>query len=204
MPVSGAGTDFTLSIGLGLQPAYSHAALGVYLWVKDNEGHDTGWVQTGSWSMPVGNNPPTVVSGAPTSTTSTPQTFTFVARDVDGYADISRVYFLINPNPGIPVNTCHGFYDRASNAFYLFNDSLTTLMGPLSPGASATLQNSQCVLHGSSSMPVSGAGTDFTLSIGLGLQPAYSHTALGVYLWVKDNEGHDTGWVQTGSWLTGT
>jgi hypothetical protein len=196
--VSTAGTDLTINIGLGLQPAY-RGTLGVYLWVKDNEGHDTGWVQTGNWTLPAGNSPPSVVSGTPASTSSTPTTFTFVARDPDGYADIYRIYFLINPAPTVPLNTCHGFYDRPSNAFYLYNDSLTILQGPLLPGASGTLQNSQCVLYGSSSALISAAGTDLTINIGLGVQPTYKG-ALGIYLWVKDNESHDTGWVQTGIW----
>ena len=59
------------------------------------------------------------------------------------------MYFLVNPTPSIPQNTCHGFYDRATNGIYLYNDALTVLLGPLTPGTSGTLQNSQCVVYGS-------------------------------------------------------
>src|SRR5262249_18779015 len=102
--------------------------------------------------------PPSVVSGTPSVSTITPQTFTFTGRDPDGYSDIYRMYFLVNPTAEIPVNTCHGYYDRASNGLYLYNDALTVAMGPLTPGSSATLQNGQCVVYGSSSVLLSAAG----------------------------------------------
>ena len=49
--VSASGTDLMLNLGLGLRVAFTSAAEKVYFWVKDNEGHDTGWVQTGSWAL---------------------------------------------------------------------------------------------------------------------------------------------------------
>jgi uncharacterized repeat protein (TIGR01451 family) len=194
---SGSGTDVIVAIGLGLRGSFAASAKNVYLWVKDNEGHDTGWVQTGIWNPP--SNSPSVVSGIPASAAGSPQVFVFTARDADSYADIYRIYFLVNPNPSVPANTCHGLYDRAANALYLYSDGLTALLGPLTPGASGTLQNSQCTLYASSSL-LSEAGTDVTISIGLGLQPGYAATPQNVYLWVKDNEGHGTGWVQTSTW----
>ena len=103
------------------------------------------------------------------------------------------MYFLINPNAAIPANTCHGYYDRAANVLYLYKRRLTVLLGPLTPGTGSTLQNSQCVVSGSTSSLVSGSGTDLTVNIGLGVQGGYSGTNQNVYLWVKDNEGHDTG-----------
>src|SRR5205814_2357506 len=123
------------------------------------------------------------------SPTTTPQTFTFTGRDPDGFADILRIYFLINTSPSIPTNTCHGFYDRSSNGLYLYNDTLSSLMGPLTPGAAGQLQNSQCVVNGATSALVSAAGTDLTFKLGLSLQGAYLGTNQNVYLWVKDNEG---------------
>ncbi len=197
--VSATGTTLSLKIGLGAEGGYANTTQGVYLWVKDNEGDDTGWVQTGTWKT---NNVPSVVSGAPASATGPSATFTFVAGDPAGYADINNVYFLVNPTPGVQQNTCHGFYNRASNAFYLYNDVLTLAMGPLTPGTAGTLQNSQCILYGSSSGLLSAAGTNLTLNIGLGTEGKYASTTQGVYLWVKDNEGDDTGWVQTGTWKT--
>jgi hypothetical protein len=195
--VSATGTNLTLNIGLGVEGGYANTTQGVYSWVKDNEGDDTGWVQTGTWTT---SHVPSVVSGAPASATSASATLTFVAGDTAGYADINNVYFLVNPTPNVQQNTCHGLYNRASNVFYLYNDALTVAMGPLTPGSAGTLQNSQCILYGSSSGLVSATGTTLTLNVGLGVQGEYANTTQGVYLWVKDNEGDDTGWVQTGAW----
>ena len=50
---------------------------------------------------------------------------------------------LREPDAAVPQNTCHGFYDGASNGIYLYNDALTALLGPLTPGTSGTLQNGQ-------------------------------------------------------------
>jgi hypothetical protein len=170
----------------------------VYLWVKDNENHDTGWVQSVDWSLPSANQPPAVLSGTPSNATVSPQTFTFVARDPDGAADISTVYWLVNGNSSIPQQTCHGFYVRATNALYLYNDTLTGVLGPLIPGSSATLQNSQCVVSGNGSSAAA-SGTDLILKLTLGSQGNYVN-GKNVYIWVKDNANHDTGWIQTSAW----
>ena len=89
---------------------------------------------------------------------------------------------------------------RHSNAFYFYNDAVTVFSGPLSPGSAATLQNSQCILHGATSTPVSGSGTGLTVTPGMSLQRAYGLGRKNVYLWVTGNAGTGTGWVQTGTW----
>ncbi|MBL8239298.1 MAG: hypothetical protein JNM66_17870 [Bryobacterales bacterium] len=87
-----------------------------------------------------GNNPPVFISGSPGVTIATPQTFSFTARDTNGAADISRIYFLVNTSANIPANVCHGFYDQGANAFYLFNDNLSAVFGPLYAGGGDDLQ----------------------------------------------------------------
>lgn len=88
------------------------------------------------------------------------------ARDMDGASDITRLYFLINPTPNIPQNTCHGFYDRIANALFLYNDGLTAITGPLTPGAAQAIQNSQCAINGAATTVVTTA-TDLTLNLNL-------------------------------------
>ncbi|MBL8235968.1 MAG: hypothetical protein JNM66_01010 [Bryobacterales bacterium] len=199
-PVSGAGTDLTLTLSMSLQSAYAASPRNVYLWVTDNANTGTGWVQVNTWGAAAPPQPPTVVSGTPANPSGSPQTFTFVARDANGFTDINRVYFQVHTSPTVPANTCHGFYDRPTNAFYLFNDALTALTGPLTPGSAGTLQNSQCVLHGAASTPVSGAGTDLTLTLSMSLQSAYAATTRNVYLWVTDNANTGTGWIPVSAW----
>ena len=103
------------------------------------------------------NQPPSVVSGTPAAATATPQTFAFTGRDPNGYADIARMYFLVNPSACDLAEHLPRFYDRAGNGIYLYNDALTALQGPLTPGTSGTLQNGQCVIYGSTSSLVSAA-----------------------------------------------
>jgi hypothetical protein len=196
--VSGSNTDLTMGLNMTLLGAYDTTTQNVYFWAKDLTNNDTGWVKTTTWNP---NNPtmPSVVSGTPSNPTGSPQLMTFVGRDPQGFGDIYRLYFLINANATIPVNTCHGFYDRISGAVYLYNDALTGLLGPLTPGAASSIQNSQCKIEGTGSQ-VSGAGNDLTVRLSMSLQGSYAGTTKNVYLWVKDNANNDTGWVQTGTW----
>jgi hypothetical protein len=62
------------------------------------------------------------------------------------------------------------------------------------------LQNSQCTIDGATSSLVSAVGTNVSIAIGFNLQGSYLGTSQNVYLWVKDNENHETGWVRTGTW----
>lgn len=142
---------------------------------------------------------PTVVSGNPSNAFGSPQRLTFVGSDPDGAENIFRVYFLVNNSTGIPVNTCHGFYDRPTNSMYLYNDSLTGLLGPLPVGTPGSIQNSQCRVDGATSF-VSTAGNSMTVTFGMSLQGTYAATAKNVYIWFKDLQNNDTGWVQTGVW----
>jgi uncharacterized repeat protein (TIGR01451 family) len=199
--VSAAGTDVTVNVGLGLQPGYAASPKNVYLYISDNEGHNSGWMQTGTWALPARNTAPSVVSGSPATSSTTPQTFTVTVRDGDGYGDVNNLYFLVNSGLNISQATCLGLYVRSSNALYLYNDALTTPMGPLTPGSGGTLQNSQCVVYGATSSLIAAAGTDITLNLGLGLQASYGANSKNVYVYVDDMEGHNSGWVQTGSWI---
>lgn len=201
-PVSGTGNDLTLTLGLGLNGSFGTASKNVYFWVVDAEDNGTGWVQTGTWAPAavVPNQPPVIVSMQPASASGSPQTFTAVARDPNGFANLQRVYFMVNPNTSIGTGTCHGFYDRALNAFYLYNDALTVLQGPLTPGGAGALSNGQCAIQGAGSVPVSGAGTDLTLTMAMSLNGTFGTASKNFYLWAVDAENNGTGWVQAGTW----
>ena len=55
-------------------------------------------------------------------------------------------------------------------------------------------------MHGGTSQLVSASGADLTLRLGLSLQGTFAASTKNVYLWVRDNEANDTGWVQTVTW----
>jgi len=194
-----AGTDVMLNLNLGSPGTFVNGGKNVYLLVTDNEAHATGWVQTGTWTLTAVNPAPTVVSGTPAIATASPQTFAFTARDPNGFSDIANVYFLVNGSPTVAANTCHGLYNRATNALFLYNDTLTVALGPLTPGSAGSLANSQCVVNGIGSS-VTMAGTDVMLNLNLGSPGTFVNGGKNVYLFVTDNEAHATGWVQTGTW----
>lgn len=201
--VSAIGTDLVLRIGFTLTGAFSSTSQKVYLWAVDAENNGTGWVQTSNWTLST-NQPPQVVSGAPVAPVGSPQTFSMAVRDPNGYTNLNRIYFLVNSTATVPMGSCHGFYDRATNLIFLYNDGLTALLGPLTPGSGSTLQNSQCTLDGATTQVVSASGTDITLNLGLSLRGTFASSAQKIYLWVTDNEANGTGWVQTGTWTSGT
>jgi len=192
-------TDLMIILNMTRLGTYAITTQNVYVWVKDNEAHETGWVQTGTWgSIPA--NAPVVVSGTPVSSTSANQLFTFTGRDLDGYLDIENIYFLINTSATITANNCHGYYNRSTNKLWLYNDAATGFLGPLTPGNNAVLENSQCSITGLNSSIVAGPGTDLVLNLAMVLKGAYTTGTQKVYLWVKDYERMETGWIQTGTW----
>jgi len=183
-------TDLTLNLNLTIKTT---AATNAYLWPVDTQNTGSGWVRTASWSLAAPNQPPTVVNRQD-GFSGSPSTVTFTARDFNGYTDIQRLYFLINTDTNIPQNTCHGFYDRAANALFLYNDSTTALV----PG----LQNSQCALDASTfRIDTSIDARDLIISLKMSLKPPFANTAKNVYLWALDSQNAETGWVQTGQWF---
>jgi hypothetical protein len=199
--VSSSGTDLVLQLGIGLTGSFATAPKGIYLWVVDAGATGTGWIQTGTWTPGAsGPQPPAVVSGTPVNPVGSPQTLTLTGRDANGATDISRVYFLLNGTATIPANVCHGFYDRTVNGVFLYNDALSVLQGPLTPGSGGAIRNSQCEISGSTTALVSSSGTDLVLQLGMKLQGPFATGTQKVYLWVVDAGGNGTGWVQTGTW----
>jgi hypothetical protein len=122
-----------------------------------------------------------------------------IGRDGDGFADIGRVFFLINTTAAITPNSCHGYYDRVTNTIVLYNDALSATTAPLVLGSPGTAQNSQCSVNAATSL-AGGAGTDLTLLLSVTKLGAFANATHNVYFWVKDKAGNDTGWVRTATW----
>ena len=113
---------------------------------------------------------PSVVSTAPTSGTGPTQTFTVQFYDVNGFGHIYPIIILAETPQ--TLNSCAVQYDPVSRGFYLSGDALGTL-GPIAPGSSGTLQNSNCLLDGSRSS-VSGSGDSLTVTVALTFQSSFS------------------------------
>lgn len=136
---------------------------------------------------------------SPSASTSATETFRITGRDANGFSDIERLYFLVNTSVALPPGTCHGFYDRPSNAVFLYNDALTALVGSVTIGVAGTVQNSQCSIHGAASS-VSVSGTDVVLTLTLTRQGAYATGGKNLYIYVTDTVGLGSAWTLASTW----
>ncbi|MBL8239297.1 MAG: hypothetical protein JNM66_17865 [Bryobacterales bacterium] len=197
--VSASGTDLTLNIRIGLIGSFAATSQKMYVWIVDNGQAGTGWIQTSSWNL-ITPYTPSLLSSSPAVVNASPQTFSFTGRDQNGAADIDRLYFLVNTTPTTAMNGCHGFYHRATNSLFLYNDALTVAMGPLPAGSAGTLANSQCTIYGTGSGQVSAVGTDLAVNIRIALNGAFAADDKTMFVWITDNSGLGTGWVATSQW----
>jgi GBS Bsp-like repeat-containing protein len=109
-----------------------------------------------------GNLAPSVVSVAPSSGSGTSRTFSLTYSDPNGWQDIAHAEFLINAGFS-GANACYVSYDRAYNTLGLADDSGTYWLGFITPGSSASLENSRCRILGSGAS-TSGSGTNLTVT----------------------------------------
>ena len=199
---SETGNAFTLLAGVTLSRGFLATPRKVFGWAQDRQANDTGWTQLSSWSYTVvAGQPPALVIPSLGTLTSPTSTISVHATDADGAANIQRLYFLVNSNTAIPPNTCHGFYDVALAAYYLYDDALGSLLGPLAPATNGSIGNSQCRINGASSLPPVLTAGDVRLNTSITLTGAYATRHQNVYFWVVDQQGLGTGWGQTQSWI---
>ncbi len=194
---SGAGNTLTVAFSITFKPAFS-SLQNVYGFAADSGGNVSGWQLLGTWTgaAPL-NTPPTANSVSPASGTGVSQTFTFKYSSVNGSGYLSTVYGLINGAINA-AGGCFVYYLPATNALYLFNDSGSSAEGPLTPGSSSTLANSQCTLNGTGSS-ASGAGNTLTVAFSITFKPAFS-SLQNVYGYASDSGGNVSGWQLLGTW----
>jgi sugar lactone lactonase YvrE len=180
-----AANIVTLSLTLAKKTTQS---ANLYLWVTGGTGNGTGWLPVATWNFSNQRQPPALVSVNPRATPAVSQTFTIIARDPDGAANLSRIYFLLNPTPTIPQNTCHGFYDRVLNNVYLYSDGLTNF---------SSLSNSQCSVDAFNATITS--ATDLTLNLTLTKK---AFPLANFYVWITDNDANGTGWLLASTMAT--
>src|SRR5262249_17805730 len=140
---SGSGNTLTVNVSVTFAAGFA-GQKNVYLSAGNIAGQNSGWQNLGTWTVGGGTNPPpTADSVSPNSGGGSSQLFTFVYSDPRGYTDLHGMFALFNSSQN-PANACYVLYSRPTNALYLMADNGSTLMGPVVPGSSATLQNTQC------------------------------------------------------------
>jgi hypothetical protein len=141
--------------------------------------------------------PPTVISLAPSSGSGLTQVFTGVYSDPNGTGDLASVRILFNTAVA-GANACYVFYYPASNALYLENNADNGALGPLTPGSSSSISNTQCKLAGTGSSS-SVSGDNLTLNVALTFSSTFT-AQKNVYLLAAENNGTNSGWAQKGTW----
>ena len=140
---------------------------------------------------------PQAVSVSPSSGSGTAQTFRFTWSDANWYQEMRWVFALFHTQLS-QAGACYLQYNHDQNTLWLRDDAGAAWLGPVSLGATATLQNSQCSVAAASST-ASGSGTTLTLDVALTFKGEFAGTK-NIYMYAADTSGLNSGWQTRGSW----
>lgn len=194
---SGSGTTLTLDLALTFKSTFG-GTKNVYMNAEDAMGLSSGWPRRGTWT--VAGFTPEAVSVSPTGGSGTAQNFQFTFRDGDGFEQLGWVHALIH-NSLVQSNGCYLRYTRADNALWLRTDAGTAWLGPVPPGGSSALENSQCRLVASASS-VSESGITLTVNARLEFKGPFAG-AKSVWLNAIDTTNRTSNWQLRGAWTVG-
>jgi hypothetical protein len=194
--ISGNGNTLTVTVPITFTQAFA-GNKNVYMWASTVAGVNTGYQQRGTWTVARAAGIPGVVSVTPSSGSGGSGAFQFVVSDTSGFADLTAMEIVINSNFS-GAQACYLRYDPPSNQLFLVNDAGNQFMGPATPGASATLSNSQCSVN-VASVSVAASGNALTLAVLLVFTGAFAG-AKNVYLWASSASGQNSGYQQRGTW----
>jgi Malectin domain/Putative binding domain, N-terminal len=186
-----SGNSITLTLPLSFPSWYG--AMNVYLLASDVNGVSSSYQQKGTWTV---DHAPQTPSMSPTSGNGAGQIFTFTYPDPDG--DQNFVHALIAS--GLTFDgSCALYYYRPTNALYLINDTADNWLGPVTPGANATLSNRLCTLNAAQSSAGS-QGTTLVVTAAFSFNSSTFAGPKSAYLYQGDNYGLISGWAQGGTW----
>ena len=190
-----AGTDLTTTVDISFRSGFA-GLKSIYQFAADTLGAGSGWISLGTWNDTGDPNVVELVSLTPNSGSGGSQTFTAVIKDGNGAAAIPFVQLVMN-NSLSGINGCFIHYDRASNVFFLLNDTGTAFSG-LAAGSDAQVSNSQCTLNGVGSGGT-GAEANLTVSYKLNFSAGFAGTQK-IYMQAVDNNSVIEAWHQMGTW----
>ena len=191
--VSSSGDNITVSFAIGFSSTFS-GLKNTYL-ASSGATASSGWIQEGTWA-PALAGAPSVVSLTPSSGTGLNQTFTAVYSDLNGISNLSSVRILFN-NVISGVSACYVYYYLASNTIYLENNADNGTVGPLTPGSSSIISNSQCAINGAGSS-FSASETNLTVNFAISFNSTFAGQK-NTYL-SSTSATASSGWVTKGSW----
>jgi hypothetical protein len=186
-----SATSVVVTAGLTFNAAWA-GAKNTYL--QASEGLvSTGLVAVGTWTVSGLTLP---ISVNPASGSSPSQSFSFVARNANGAAQIKYVQFLFSRTGLKAPNACYVNYDTTANTFYLLSDDATQWYGVVA-GSTGNTGNAQCTIYGSGGSSVS--GTDLTVSVSVSFRTGFAGMK-NIYLLAGDAQRVPSLWQQVGTW----
>jgi hypothetical protein len=168
------------------------------LYAQDVLWQNTGWHGLGTWTVSMGQ--PSVLSVSPSAGSGAAANFTAVYSQSAGFGQLNLVQLLIPGNGG--MNACWIYYTPQNNSLWLMNNTQTAALGPVTPGSSGSIANSQCVLSGTGSS-ASGNGTNLTVTMAVTFAPAFAGNR-SLLLYAQDAFWQNTGWQALGTWTVMT
>jgi len=194
---SKAGTDLTTNVDISFRSGFAGLKT-IYQFAGDTSAGTSGWQSMGTWNDIGDPSVVELVSLSPSSGTGVSQTFTAVTKDGDGGATIPFVQFVMTGQSisAFSGNGCFIHYDRASNVFFLLNDSATAFSGMFA--GSGSVSNSQCTLTGAGSGGTV-VGSNLTVTYNLTLAAGFTG-AKQSYMQAVDNTGVIEVWHKIGTW----
>lgn len=195
-----SGSTLTVNLGLAFLAAFD-GTKNVYALAQNLEGLSSGWQALGTWTVNVSTQPPQPGPVTPASGSGSNQIFRFVYSDVNGASDIASTQVVVNTALN-GTGACWVWMDPIHAMIWLRNDGNSAWLGPITLGASTTLQNSQCTVAAAASTAAF-AGNMLTVNLSLTFLPAFSGAKM-VFTQAQDGAGIASGWVQVGTWTVPT
>ena len=185
----------TINLTITRKGTYSTGSQSVYLWAVGlpGTGNGTGWVNAAVWNLS-GPALPTVVSATPVQSVTASESFLLTVRNT------TRLYFLVYVNPQVFASTCHGFFDVAENKVYLYNDALTSLIGPIRPGTPGSVQNGQCAVATTNELAGLNNNGDLTVRLNITRRGSYAAGNLNLFGWAINAATNGAGWQLLTPW----
>ena len=192
-----AGTDLTTNVDISFRSGFG-GQKGIFQFAGDTLGAGSGWISMGTWGDIGDPNAVELISLSPNAGTGFSQTFTVVTADGNGATTIPFTQLVMTAQPvgSFNGNGCFIHYDRASNVFFLLNDSATAFSGMFA--GSGSVSNSHCTLTGAGSGGTA-VGSTLTVTYNLTFAPGFAGTKQ-IYMQAVDNTGVIEVWHLMGTW----
>lgn len=197
--VSRSGSTLTIQWSLTYKPAVSGRTYNVYAQVQDAFALRSGWKRVGRLTV---NYPPKVSTVSPKSTSSAAGalvTFTTTYTDGDGANNLSRVWYIVNNQPGAYRGMLLR-YDVATNRVWMRKADLSGWVGGVAPGSAVKVATGYASLDiGRTS--VSHSGTQLTVRWAVLFSSGMKNRTLYQYMAANDMTAAQSGTVNVGTWL---